>query len=222
LKILPIRGESVKTPDVRLVSWDVDGTLYPVGPLRMRLALRLFRETLLGRGAVARVEVAALKRRTQMVERARAGGGVLDAELKAACLDDRMLRIEDRWLGAAIRRIGPEKGAVALLDHLASLDIPSVVISDYTAGYKLDALGLREKFAGIYEGVRIGEVKPSPALFRKAAADFGIPTASLLHIGDRPDTDGAAAQAAGCQVRLFGRDFDSLPELASSFSQGRA
>jgi FMN phosphatase YigB (HAD superfamily) len=87
------------------------------------------------------------------------------------------------------------------------------VLSDYEAAYKLDSLGLTDQFASIYVGVRLGFVKPSPFGFHRAAADYEIPTASLLHIGDRIDRDHAAARAAGCQCLILGRDFRTFDAL---------
>ena len=87
------------------------------------------------------------------------------------------------------------------------------MFSDYEAAYKLDSLGLAGHFASIYVGERLGFVKPSPFGFQRAAADYGVSTASLLHIGDRVDRDDAGARAAGCQCLIFGRDFRSFDAL---------
>ncbi len=103
---------------------------------------------------------------------------------------------------------------------LAAGDIPQVVLSDYEAAYKLDSLGMADRFASIYVGERLGFVKPSPVGFQRAAADFEISTASFLHIGDQADRDDAGSRAAGCQCLILGRDFQSFDALLDQLRSG--
>jgi HAD superfamily hydrolase (TIGR01549 family) len=93
------------------------------------------------------------------------------------------------------------------------------VISDYAAEYKLEALGLDGRFTSIYVGESLGFVKPNPRVFERVAADFEIPTASLLHIGDRAERDYAGARAAGCQCLILGRDFPGFGSLPEHFAR---
>ena len=104
-------------------------------------------------------------------------------------------------------------GVADVLAFIAARDIPQVVLSDYHAHYKLESLGLEDRFASTYVGESMGFVKPSPVGFQRIAADYGIPAESLLHIGDRADTDGAGSRAAGCQCRILGRDFRGFDVL---------
>ena len=109
-----------------------------------------------------------------------------------------------------------------MLGALDAREITQVVLSDYTAGYKLDALGIRERFSAVHEGVRIGQVKPGTAGFERIAADLDVPPSSILHFGDRDDADGASARAAGCRVLIIGKDFRNFRELQSSLVQAPA
>ncbi len=110
-------------------------------------------------------------------------------------------------------RTGPRSGTTELMAYLVSQNIPHVALSDYQCVYKLDALGLKDRFESIYEGQRLGFVKPSPQIFERVASDFDVPTGNILHIGDRVDTDDAGALAAGCQCLILGRDFQSFGSL---------
>jgi FMN phosphatase YigB (HAD superfamily) len=49
------------------------------------------------------------------------------------------------------------------------------------------------------------------------ASDFRVPAASILHIGDRAETDAAAARAAGCRCLILGRDFRDFGSLLQQF-----
>lgn len=119
------------------------------------------------------------------------------------------LEAEGRLLIPVIRRIGPMPGIGELLDRLRPRTL--IVVSDFAPEAKLDALGLR--FDHIYAAERCGALKPDPRVFRAALADLGIPPSALLHIGNRPDTDGESARAAGCRALILGTDFTSFGGL---------
>ena len=119
------------------------------------------------------------------------------------------LEAEARLLIPVIRRSGPMPGIVELLDRLRPRTL--IVISDFAPEAKLDALGLN--FDRVYAAERYGALKPDPRVFHAATTDLGIPPSALLHIGNRPDTDGLAARAAGCRALILGTDFASFREL---------
>lgn len=195
------------------MSWDVDGTLYSVRRLKWRLAGMLLREAARGRGPAARGELAALRRYRAEIEAARSAGGILGEAPRAADSRQALLDLEVRWYGRAIKATGARAGVAELLSFFAARNVPQVVLSDYPAEYKLDCLGIRDHFASIYVGESLGHVKPSPRAFGLIAADFRVPAAGILHIGDRVDTDDAAARAAGCRCLILGRDFRSFGSL---------
>jgi len=206
-------AEVIELQPIKLVSWDVDGTLYSIGRMKWHLLGMFLREVVRGRGFAARRELAALRRYRATIDVARSGGGALDETPQKQKARELLLSVERRWYGPAIQKTGTPAGVTNLLSFLAARSVPQVVISDYEAEYKLEALGLDGRFASIYVGESLGFVKPSPRVFQRIAADFEIPTASLLHIGDRADRDEAGAQAAGCQCLILGRDFRSFDSL---------
>ena len=207
------RARTINLEQIGLVSWDVDGTLYSVSRLKWRLAGMLLREAARGRGAAARGELAALLRYRTKVEAARRAGGVLGGALRDADSRQALLDLELRWYGRAIKETGTRAGVGELLSFFNAGGVPQVVLSDYPAAYKLDSLGIRDRFAAVYVGESLGCVKPNPKAFERIAADFRVPPGNILHIGDRGDTDGAAARAAGCRCLILGRDFRSFDAL---------
>jgi HAD superfamily hydrolase (TIGR01509 family) len=131
-----------------------------------------------------------------------------------------LFEIERRWNGCAIEKIGPRPGLQRLLTQL-SQTTTQVALSDYQAGHKLEALGLRNHFTAVYSGEDFGFLKPNPKLFQLIASEFKINTSSILHIGDRVDTDRAAAEAAGSACLILGRDFQNFRALAMQMERGR-
>jgi len=212
-------AEVIQFDPIKLVSWDVDGTLYSLGHMKWRLMCMFLSEVARGAGLSTAKEFAALRRYRARIDAGRlAGGAVAESLLKH---DDReiLLEMERRWYGPAIQKTGPRAGVTDVISFLASRDIPQVVLSDYEAEYKLSSLGLAARFEAIYVGERLGFVKPSPVVFQRVAADFEISASSLLHIGDRADRDDSGARAAGCQCLILGRDFRNFETLLDLMSQ---
>lgn len=172
---------------VAAVSFDVDGTLYSDRFLRARVVLE------------------AIRQRSPGDLRRLSGRRNPSSDIPAR------LAAEARVLVPLLRRIGPRPGVAAFLDRLRPR--PLIVVSDFAPEAKLDALGLR--FDRVYAAERYGALKPEPRVFQRALADLGIAPPALLHIGNRMDTDGLAARAAGCRALILGADFASFRELGT-------
>ena len=203
---------------IRVVSWDVDGTLYSIGRMKWQLLRLAARRAVCGR-LEEFAELQNLARYRASIDRARSKGGALESSLWRNGRPGRrgLLDVERRWHGPAIRRAGPRAGVTELLTTVAARGLLQVVLSDYRARYKLEALGLEDRFDSTYEGECMGYVKPSPVGFQRIASDYGIPVESLLHIGDRADTDRVGSRAAGCRCLILGQDFRSFDVLLESF-----
>ncbi|MDE2881475.1 MAG: HAD-IA family hydrolase [Acidobacteriota bacterium] len=169
------------------VSFDVDGTLYSDRILRTRVAWEAIR-----RGSLPDLRTLRNRRDFSWDTAAR-------------------LAAEARILIPVIRRLGPRSGVAELLDRLRPRTL--IAVSDFDPEARLEALGLRGAFERVYAAERYGALKPDPRVFHAALADLGIPAAALLHIGNRADTDGPAARAAGCRALILGQDFASFGEL---------
>jgi len=192
--------ERVRPQRVQVVSWDVDGTLYSLGRMILWLAWGLVASVAVLRFWRGVAELRALARVRRAVDRARAAGGVVPAALLAERLALR--EVEARWYGRAIARAGLRPGVRLVIERLDAKGIRQVVLSDYEAGYKLAALGVEGRFSTCYAGEARGLVKPAPALFRAVIEAEGVPAEALLHIGDRAERDGAAAEVVGYRFVL--------------------
>ena len=183
------------------VSFDVDGTLYSDRFLKAQVALEAIRQGLVR-------PLRDLHRFSRRAVAARAAG-----RLDPAWESDVPVRLEAeaRLLLPVIRRRGPRAGAADLLTRLRPRTL--IAVSDFDAEAKLGALGLRHHFDHTYAAERYGALKPDPTVFRAALADLGIAPSTLLHVGDRPDTDGLAARAAGARALILGTDFASFRGL---------
>jgi len=198
---------------LEVVSWDVDGTLYSL-PRLVREVKRLARRRLLSlRFAPALWQLSRLRGFLKAMERVRRQqGGVLRPEDRVPDRDV-LLRLEEHWYGPGLEEVGPWDGVVDLLDLFEAQGLRQVVVSDYEAGYKLEALGLADRFEARFSGEELGHLKPSPELFAAVVRRLGVAPSRVLHLGDRPETDGLAATRAGCRAHIFDRGFSTPREL---------
>ena len=86
--------------------------------------------------------------------------------------------------------------------------------------HKLDALAISDLFDTVVLCDGIAAPKPSPKGLLQAMAELGVTAEQTLMIGDNPDTDGAAAAAAGIRfVRVKSERFAHAPSKAPGVGQ---
>lgn len=185
---------------IKAVSWDVDGTIYDLPLMKAHMRRMALRSALRSPLSVIREQRALARLRRAMNRVRRSGGDLASLELT----DDRawLSELEERWYVEAIRRTGPRPSVPMLLFYLMTRPLRQVVLSDYASATKLEALELTKYFERTFSGEEVGALKPSARVFEHVIAELGIQPNELLHIGDRKDTDGAAA-LLGCQVAIM-------------------
>lgn len=98
---------------------------------------------------------------------------------------------------AALRPYPDVAGCLAALAD-AGTALGVITNTDAAAGRsKLAHTGLLPAFRCIVGVDSAGRAKPDPAIFRYACARLGLPPHQVAYVGDKPDTDAAAATAAG-------------------------
>ena len=105
--------------------------------------------------------------------------------------------------------IAPYPGSVAVLDHLATLDIPAAVVSSSrNAPEVLAAAGLAERLPSVVDGNvaarRRLAGKPAPDMFLAAAAELGVDPSRTAVVEDA--VSGVAAARAGGFGLVIGVD----------------
>ena len=207
-----MRSGEIDIGAVRAVSWDVDGTLYSTRRLTARFWLAVLSASLGGNASAAWRAAVAMRRFRKRMEQVRANGGRLETD--DASIEERVA-LEQAWLSPEIAALGARRGVASALSAFGARFESQVALSDFEPTHKLASLGLIDGFDAIYSGERLGYLKPSPEPFRRILRDLDLQPENLLHIGDRPETDGAGAKAAGCRVLVLGQDFRSFAGLES-------
>lgn len=178
------------------LSFDLDGTLASVRWRR----LGLWRGLLAWPRIIGAYEpaVRALRGRREprwheaLVQEVMARSGEPEARVRRA-LDEVIGQAWPRLFAGA----RPAPAVRALLHAADEAGLPRVVVSDHAALDKLAAMGLGG-WAAVIDCSAMGALKPLPDGLWAAAAAVGVPASRVLHVGDRWDTDGRAAAAAGC------------------------
>ena len=91
---------------IRLVSWDIDGTLYSIRRMKWHLTRMFLSETAPWPTLLAGKELAALRRYRSRINAARSAGGALTEFFLEQNCREALLEMEKRWYGPAIEKTG--------------------------------------------------------------------------------------------------------------------
>jgi len=192
---------------IRLVAFDVDGTLYAQRPLRLRMAARLLLHSL------TRLDRRTLGLLKSYREHREALGDAETEEFETALIaevarrhgcDEAEVRrtvaewIEERPLGhlARCRYAAVDR----LFDRVRSSGRMIGVLSDYPAAAKLEAMALDADH--IVSAGEVGTLKPHPRGLQRLMEMAGAEPHETVLIGDRAERDGEAARRAGAHCLL--------------------
>ena len=189
---------------VRLVAFDMDGTLYS----QYRLRLRMMRDILFDAAAKRTLDTIIVLRTYRRIRE-------LLADREAADFDNALADETARSTGRAshqVRSIVEEWIERRPLPYLKACRYPRLaelfaglrrqgkaigILSDYPAGAKLAALGLKADHIVCANDDGIGLLKPNPRGLGALIEAAGTTPHQTVLIGDRPDRDGEAARRMG-------------------------
>ncbi|MBB4198324.1 haloacid dehalogenase [Rhodoblastus sphagnicola] len=205
---------------IRLVAFDVDGTLYDQRALRLRMAweiashalatqsmqtLRILRRYRSLRETLGDAEIEGFE--PILIARTAREAGVGEADVRGVVGE----WIERRPLAhlAACRYAGVRELFLAL----KSRGILIGVYSDYPAREKLEILQLRADLVACATDTHIGVLKPNPRGLQVLMREAGVAPEETLMVGDRVDRDAEAARRAGALAAI--RSSRRLPGLVT-------
>jgi putative hydrolase of the HAD superfamily len=196
------------TAPVRGISFDVDGTLYSPREVWLPFVLRAWNKMRVVRvGRAVREELRAREfpdGASFLAEEAKLAAERLEVSPEEAreLIDD----VYDRILCEALRKRGAIPDVRRALEDAVAHDVAIASVSDRRVDDKLDALGLGDlPWRAKLSADVTGSLKPSPASFLAACRAMNVAPGEAAHVGDRDDTDGAGARAAGMRfVRVDG------------------
>ena len=225
---------------LKAIVFDLDGTLYRQDGLRRAMLLRLVRgHAFRPMAGLRTMRVLGAYRKAQEHLRRAATGAAAPIDLAAAQLrlacewtnaePDMIAECVNRWMEAApltllARHLQP--GCLEFLRACQARHLRMAVLSDYPAEAKLKALGLDGLFDVVLtaQSTEVGVFKPHPRGLLLALDKLGVRPAEAIYIGDRPDVDAVAAEAAGVACVILSKHigFPQLREMLVQQPHGSA
>lgn len=204
--------------DVRVISFDLDDTLWPITPVIQRANAALF---------------AWLATHYPCIT-----DGHTPESLHAVCLDFMQARpalkhdlsamriaflrhlgaqagYDDDFAEAAFAVFFTERNRVALYPEveavLQRLSTRFRLVALSNGNACIERIGLTRYFSASVNAARVGKPKPDPAMFHVALADMDVQSAAWLHVGDHPEHDVLGAQRAGVRAVWINRHAATWP-----------
>jgi FMN phosphatase YigB (HAD superfamily) len=193
--------------EIRLVAFDVDGTLYRQRPLRLRMGRDMLIHTVAKCDRNAIDVVSAYRRIRERL----AGEEVVDFERvlivetarATSTSPERVRAIVSEWIETRPLRYLRSclfSGVPQLFTGLQRSGKKIGIFSDYPATEKLAAMGLAAHH--IVAASDVGLLKPHARGLQSLMAAAGVAAQETLFIGDRADRDGVAGQRAGVRILI--------------------
>jgi HAD superfamily hydrolase (TIGR01549 family) len=209
--------------NVKVVIFDVDGTLYDKNKLQRLMFLNLFIYYFLHFWRIKELQVLLAFRRVREQSSERASQSIMLDQYQW-CADEMHVTVEFveqvvmKWIYTEPLQhlkqcINP--GIKELFNTLRTKGIKIAIFSDYPFAEKLQAMDLIYDlgFSGVDKDVNA--LKPSPKGILTIAAKLGLNPKQCLMIGDRDDRDGESARRAGSPYIIIDHNSkNSYKELA--------
>ncbi len=195
--------------------FDMDGTLYSATLMRVGIMLELL-GFLIVRPFEAVKVIRVLRCFRIAHERLRTESEVIfSLELQieetarmSGCSVEDVNNVTNQWFfERSLKHVGNASipGLVEVFEELQHAGVQICILSDYPVVEKLRVIGVSAyvAIAAASCDVEVASLKPSPAGLKYLASKAGVEVGSVIMVGDRDDTDGAAARAAGCSFIRF-------------------
>ena len=192
---------------LKLIVFDMDGTLYNQKLLRLFMLLELFFHYLIRPHKSHEINILKHFRNEREKKSFMANENTQIAHNQYIWCQDKVKcpiwEIKDvvrKWIYKKPLKYLPlcmYKSVKPLLSVLKTKNIKSAIFSDYRAEEKVHSLGLSIDYVFSSEQEEIGTLKPSPKGLDYISNKLGIDKNHMLYIGDREDKDGACAYHAG-------------------------
>jgi len=201
---------------LKVVVFDVDGTLYRQGPVRRAMCLRLLGETL-RRPAAGWQAVRTLRayRRAQEDLRTHHGGDIAGEQIRLTCArvgsnPPMVAACVERWMQQEPLKFlaaNAWSGLTAFLGVCRARGLRLAALSDYPAAAKLSALEIAQYFDVILsaQSPDVDRFKPDPRGLQVVLESMDVSPHECLYVGDRAEVDAAAAAAAGIRCVIVSR-----------------
>jgi len=202
--------------DVRAIAFDLDNTLWDVEPVLERAEQRLaaWLQQHCPRIALSRAEMRAAREQLARREPHNAHD-VSYLRVAALAAHAREHGYDERLAAQAFEVFLTARNEVDIFPDvtpaLARLRRRYALASLSNGNADLSRIGLGDTFAVALNARQIGAAKPERRCFERLAQELLLPAAAIAYVGDDPQLDVAAAQAAGLRTVWMNRRAQPWP-----------
>jgi phosphoglycolate phosphatase/putative hydrolase of the HAD superfamily len=197
--------KSIPWDKIKLVVFDVDGTLYDQSRLRKKMFFKICGYYFFRPWKWKEIYILYQFRKQREMHAGAIGGGIetLQYEWCASVVGtsaEHVKVLTDKWIQQVPLRFLHQcrfEGVEAFFQELRREKISTAIYSDYPADLKLQALELDVDMVACSTQPEIDALKPAPNGINFLLQNLGILPNECLYIGDRQDLDGASALNAG-------------------------
>lgn len=194
--------------DIRLVAFDVDGTLYRQNPLRLKMARDMLLHTIMKFDFdVMRVVGVYRRIRERLADEEVSDFDhrlIADTARLTSRSPNQVIAIVSEWIAerpVPYLRDCLYSGVAQLFDGLRRDGKTIGILSDYPATAKLAALGLAADH--VIAAPDVGVLKPHPKGLQSLMSAAGATAGETVYIGDRAERDGRAGERAGVRTLIL-------------------
>ena len=200
----------IVSKNIKVVSWDLDGTLYCMRSMRSALYPLLVKHIVRHpwRGFW---DVVRLVRLQRGMKAARGDTSAVEQYLRSEA-GQAFMELQAEWISKAVAKCGLRTDCVSVLRQVQALPVRQIVFSDYPTALKLQTASIGSYFEHSVVAADSFQVKPDAGVFERMCRELSVRPEEVLHIGDREDTDGGAAEI-GCHTLILGRDIQTLSDV---------
>ncbi|MGC4234638.1 MAG: HAD family hydrolase [Niabella sp.] len=197
--------EELQLGTIKLVIFDVDGTLYNQRKLQFSMGLSLLKYYLVHPFEIKDLYIL-YQFRKEREKRSGYNSANLNEEQYQWCANKlhipvkQVKAIVSKWIydrPLQYLRNTKYSGTTALFDALRRQNIKIAAYSDYPANDKLNAMDLQTDISVSSTDAEINSFKPSPRAIYFICKELNIAKEACLFIGDRDSRDGQCARNAG-------------------------
>jgi putative hydrolase of the HAD superfamily len=205
-------------PEIKVVAFDVDGTLYGKWSYLWRMTLSGFPDPLLAWAYNrARIRYREVQGTDPVLPETREGYlrrlsllmlnvlGRKPSEKAIARITRRVERqMYHRW-AVLYRSVHGRKGMRSAVEELHRMGYRIAILSDFPLVEKLKALGIAPWVDVALSSEDIGYLKPDGRVFSRLLDAIGVPAGQVLYVGDSYHKDVLGAKGAGMHTVLLSR-----------------
>ena len=204
--------------ELRAVAFDLDNTLWDVGPVLVRAEQRLHEWLREHCPRIAeRVSMEEMRAARELLARSEPHNAhdftylritALAAHARECGYGEEMAERAFEVFFAARNELQPYADVQSALQRLRQR---YAVASLSNGNADLQLIGLAHHFSVSLNARQIGVAKPDPRCFQKLATELGLDPRNILYVGDDPFLDVEAARAAGFRTAWMNRSREAWP-----------